>query len=160
MRHRYGSNKLLLSKGQSDWGLRCTFLLRLLRQKVKPNLHSIRERASWCEDAGCSSGEPKQKPLDIPHHCTELKIPYILSSACLAVNENVRLFSKACVKEGDDDENLGGQRQVPASWLNLHVLMIECRMAPHHRQNPPLLRPACLWYSAVFCWHAATEPLN
>lgn len=69
MRHRYGSNKSLLSRGQSDWGLRCTFLLRLIRQKVKPNLHSIRERASWCEDAGCSSGE--QKPLDIPHHCTE-----------------------------------------------------------------------------------------
>lgn len=71
------------------------------------------------------------------HRATELKIPCILSFGCLAVNENVGLFSKACVEKGVDDENLWGQIQVPASWLNLHVLMMSarCCTAPHHWQK-------------------------
>lgn len=69
MRHRCGSNKWLLCRSQTTSGLRCTIPVCLLRQKAKSNMHSIRKKASWCEDDDCSSGEIN--PLDILHHCTE-----------------------------------------------------------------------------------------
>lgn len=67
------------------------------------------------------------------HWASELKIPHILSGR----NENSFFFFKAFVEEGVDDENFWGQQQVPASWLNLHVLMMSARrcMAPHHWQK-------------------------
>lgn len=84
----------------------------------------------------------------------ELKIPHILSSACWAVNENVRLF------DGVDDENLWGHQQVPASWLNLHVLMMSAKVLHGpwsltktlHRYN----QPAC---DTLQC-SAGIQPLN
>lgn len=101
MRQRCGSNKWLLSGGQPTWGLRCSFPPRLRRQKVKPSLHSIREQASWWEDAGGSSREQKPSWSSTSlRRAAELQIPRILSSVHLAVMKMRGCFPKARVEEG------------------------------------------------------------
>lgn len=68
------------------------------------------------------------------HRAWNPSYPVVCLPGC---EENMRLFSEARAEEGVDDENLWGQQQVPASWLDLHVLMMRAGscVAPHHWQK-------------------------
>lgn len=110
-------------------------------------------------DVKILAAQEQKKTLDILHHSTEpqsLKsriscpLPAWQKWKCLK-----RLFSKAHVEEGVDDENLWGQQQVPASWMNLHVLMMSAGscMAPHHWQKLSTAATGNRRLSAVLCWN-------
>lgn len=125
---------------------------------MKPNLHSIKEQASWCEDAGCSSEE--QNPLDILHHCTEPPSLKSLPLLCLLVrNEAVRLRSlwggKGWWWEPPRPAT-SGCFLVELAWAD------ECE-EPFGPSSPTnalhcYKKPASDGLlSPVLCWHAATK---
>lgn len=112
MRHRYGSNKCLLSRDKR------------VRIKVYfPSAPYTSENGNW------SCTQSQSEPPDVkmlaahperqrepsrysasPHGAAELEIPGFPCCACLAVTQNLkrRLTSKACVEDGPVDEILWG----------------------------------------------------